>query len=351
MHAIKIHSNKGYLADDTAHTIMLYPFWGKNPEIEGMPQNGQYEHYIQNGTTLFEMTSLSSCDYVVAPAHWESSPESQALIVDFAKQAEKYGKKIILFFWRDHDYKIPINNSIIFRTSFYRSTRSENEHAMPAWSEDFLHRYLGGKATPLPKSDKPTIGFCGLLETPYRALRRDLTTWKMRFTNPAKVKEITNKRNGHRLRAVIIKLMKKSDSVKTDFILRNQFIAGAKTPKDFRKARQIYVQNMTDNMYTMCVRGDGNYSYRFYETLSCGRIPIFVDTDCVLPFDSIIDWKKYCVWIDKKEVPYIAEKVADFHAEHSQDDLIEMQHKCRQVWEDWITPTSFFKNLHLNLDQ
>jgi len=49
-------------------------------------------------------------------------------------------------------------------------------------------------------------------------------------------------------------------------------------------------------------------SYRLYEALCCGRIPVFIDTDCVLPYDFMIDWKKYFVWVDQSELPLIAEK-------------------------------------------
>ena len=29
---------------------------------------------------------------------------------------------------------------------------------------------------------------------------------------------------------------------------------------------------------------------------------MFINTDCVLPFDEIIDWKKYVIWVDEKEM-------------------------------------------------
>lgn len=63
--------------------------------------------------------------------------------------------------------------------------------------------------------------------------------------------------------------------------------------------------------YVLCARG-GDFSYRLYETLSYGRIPVFVDTDCVLPYDSEIKWKDYCVWVDEKEVNRIGERSRSF---------------------------------------
>ena len=40
-----------------------------------------------------------------------------------------------------------------------------------------------------------------------------------------------------------------------------------------------------DNLYGLCVRGFGNFSFRLGETLMMGRIPILIDTECILPFD------------------------------------------------------------------
>ena len=43
------------------------------------------------------------------------------------------------------------------------------------------------------------------------------------------------------------------------------------------------------SLFTFCYRGAGNFSYRFYETLMMGRIPILVNTDCVFPFEDKVD--------------------------------------------------------------
>ena len=39
-----------------------------------------------------------------------------------------------------------------------------------------------------------------------------------------------------------------------------------------------------------------------YETLALGRIPVFINTDCTLPFSNIIEWDKHVVWIEKEDI-------------------------------------------------
>ncbi len=107
-----------------------------------------------------------------------------------------------------------------------------------------------------------------------------------------------------------------------------------------------FVNNIFNTDYTVCIRGGGNFSKRLYETLCCGRIPIFVDTDSVLPYDFAVDWKRYCVWIDRSEVPHIAEKVAGFHAGLSPNDFEDLQRECRKLWQDRLSRQGFFDHFH-----
>lgn len=53
--------------------------------------------------------------------------------------------------------------------------------------------------------------------------------------------------------------------------------------------RQEFAEHMARTSYVLCPRGCENYSYRAYEALRFGRIPVIIDSDMVLP--SSIDWE------------------------------------------------------------
>ena len=97
--------------------------------------------------------------------------------------------------------------------------------------------------------------------------------------------------------------------------------------------------------YALVTRGEGNFSYRLYEVLSCGKIPLFVDTDCVLPYDGIIDWRKYCVWVDEEEIDMIGERIVEFHERITPARFVELQGEIRRLYEEWVSPVGFFRNL------
>jgi hypothetical protein len=151
-------------------------------------------------------------------------------------------------------------------------------------------------------------------------------------------------------RAAALEAVSRSHDVQTNFILRDKWFNGAFEGGRLNRAlmdesRREYVENIFGSDYVLCTRGSGNYSIRFYETLSSGRIPVFVNTDCVLPFEEWVDWKQYCVWVEARDVSHIPDKVAEFHESLSPDEFKDRQRASRGLWEEWLSPYGFFKNL------
>jgi len=148
----------------------------------------------------------------------------------------------------------------------------------------------------------------------------------------------------------VLKAFEGKDGIQTNYLLRSQYHGGDKNDKDLQaRLKTEFVTNILDSDYTVCMRGGGNFSVRFYETLCLGRIPIFIDTDCLLPFQDEIDYKSIFPWIDVKDLPHAAEIVQDFHARLSNDDFIDLQKTCRQLWLDHMTSDGFYTDLSVKL--
>jgi hypothetical protein len=109
--------------------------------------------------------------------------------------------------------------------------------------------------------------------------------------------------------------------------------------------KREYFDNIVNSDYVVCGRGNGNFSYRLYETLALGRIPIFIDTDAALPLQDRIDWKKYCVWIDESQLSAIDRIVADFHNGLSDKQFEQLQRDCRRLWEEYLRPEGYFREV------
>ncbi len=359
---LNIYSDKNYLPNGVKSVPMLYPFWTEFIPNEKYPWNRIHGNYIEVANSLFNMTSLKEADLVIMPANWRAirgenwraKVNKQALDISmqFAEKVADSGKEIVVFFAGDCcAEKVPIKNATTIRTAVYRSQKNQKDIIMPSLVEDFVKEYLGDEISIRQKSAKPVIGFCGLAQRDSWNMK--LKTFTYHGLMLAKSLELgVSPYKGKILRNQALKVLAESPSlVDTNFIIREGSVSVYLTTEDpvqRQKTRAEFVKNLVESDYNLCCRGSANYSIRLYEILSCGRIPIFIDTDCVLPYDSVIDWKKYCVWIDEKEVPYIAEKVAEFHSNISDKEFSDLQHECRKLWKNWLSAEGFYTNLHLH---
>ena len=214
--------------------------------------------------------------------------------------------KPILAFYNDDNSK-PINDSIlekviVYRTSINRSKQKDNEYALPAWSVDF------GKADIREKKDL-TISFCGALTDP--------------------------------VRNNCIEKFKSNKNITTNFIIRNAFWGGK--PHD-KKIRDEYISNLKDSDLVLCCRGAGNFSYRLYETLSVGRIPIIIDTDISLPCSDVIDWNRFIFTTPEN----IDVKVVEWWNSLTNNEYIDLQNYSREIYEKILSPSGFFNYLSNN---
>ena len=54
---------------------------------------------------------------------------------------------------------------------------------------------------------------------------------------------------------------------------------------------------MRNSIFSLCPRGFGPTSFRLYEAIQMGTIPVYIaeKNEHILPFANKIDWKKLCV--------------------------------------------------------
>ena len=268
--------------------------------------------WINIAKKYISFSNIEDCDVIVYPMKMDDN------ISKYIPLAKKYNKKIITLYNDDNTKPIAVGDPVIcFRTSINKSDRKFNEFGFPAFSQDFRDY---GDIVYRTKKTKPVIGFCGYIDHPDSIVRRNA---------------ILN--------------IKKNNDISTNFNIRDHFWGGSIHNPILRNE---FYKNIVSSDFILCARGSGNFSFRLYETLSCGRIPLFINTDCVLPFDEIIDWKKYVIWVDEKEMSgdSIIKAVMDFWENISPEQYIDRQRQCRQLYENYMSPGGFIKTLSDNLN-
>jgi hypothetical protein len=341
----KSHYNK-------AHRGLLFPLLKPFIKDEGFTDAARMATYGVSEKDFQITEHIDEADLVVLTMAWNYYVNTKhvALANNFIKECAIINKRVIAFNAGDFGVGIPyFKNLIILRPSGYLSKFTDNEYALPAFIVDPLKKYFNTtEIFEMPFIAKPVVGFCGqanpsLLNAGKEIISTGLRNLKsyMGFAN----NEVQQVLSTSFLRASVLKTLQNSEDVETNFILRKKYRAGVTTNKDAHKSTLEFYNNLKDSQYVVCVRGAGNFSVRLYETLAMGRIPVFVNTDCALPLDNLVDWKKHVVWVEYKERNKIASKVKEFHAVLSAEDFIDLQFANRTLWEEKLTLGGFFKIL------
>ena len=63
--------------------------------------------------------------------------------------------------------------------------------------------------------------------------------------------------------------------------------------------------------FTLCPRGYGKTSFRLYEAMQLGSVPVYISDDHWLPFQKYVDWEEFCVIIKEKDIERIPEILMD----------------------------------------
>jgi len=327
--ALKIYSDRSYVAPGAVHHCSLAPFWGPMEDLPDIVSLGRFEGLLAHGREFLELAAKpEDADVFIVPVTWNHYQRyhREDLGLVFGEAMRRYEKPIAIFADCDRYQELPaFPRAVEFRTSLYRSALKANEFATPAWIGDLMARFCNGVLPLREKRAKAAIGFCGVPAPEIRYKALDVLARSGRFT--------------------------------MNVILRPHFFGGAMhwqpvndviTPHwhggDVARVREEFVRNMIDSDYIVCARGGGNFSHRFYETLCFGRIPIFIDTDCVLPFHKTIDWKRYGIWIDESQVEALPEIVAAFHERITPDEFVAMQRAGRALWEERLSTAAFFRH-------
>jgi len=297
-----------------------------------------YKDLLKNESVFCE--NIEDSDYVVLSYLSIMKPPRRffSLYADEIELALKYNKKILYFYGGDNDmrFNIPSKRGYVFRNSGFLSEKSENVFSIPTFSKDYfdgdyLKKNLSLSFCGYPKSSSEGIA----LKSRYFQIREKVINQLIDF-------EYSN-----------FILRKSWGGIIDDPFIPTNFGEDGKRYKTVNITMQ-YMENLKSSLYCLCIRGGGNYSFRLGEILMMGRIPVLIDTDCILPFYDIIDYKKQTVYVDKnnsKNFTDIDSVIQEFHHSHSEDELIEIQKENRKIWEKYFNPLHSFKYICSLLDK
>jgi hypothetical protein len=324
---------------------LLLPFAPQSrlPPADTTVRASRFEALEQSIPRWFTLGTKDDADIAALPIPWSAIRGNAEWIERARRFARKVGDRPILIYdVSDLEDRIPIPNALVLRTSSRRSRQRPNEVVVPGWSEDLLMEHAPD-ALLRAASSYPTVSFCGLAEPLRPSLLLDS---KAMIIESADALGLVVGNYGNQVRRAAMLRLLRSKTLRTAFTVKDQFFGGAQMrsgidPTKAAAARREFVASVVGSDYVLCVRGAGNYSFRFFETLCLGRIPVVVDTDSVFPLEHRIDPRSFSVWVPRSELHRIDQLVVG-HFESIRGRFAEELARLRALWLDWYSPSGFF---------
>ena len=335
---IKIYTDSSLLIPENrvvAHPLIfdLYYFENTHPDVRA--------HY-----TL--VTNPSIADVFLFPVNYNNIENKgyKSHYNDLYALAKKHTKKIMVYTGGDYGKTFNDDAIIVWRNAGFKKSNDTNTVIIPAFIDDPLQR-KGMNHEAIAYTERPQISFTGFATGSLKEVLRvtgatlKANVYRLCYRDQSDKQALFNAA-GERFK--YLKQLEQSEAIETDFIYRSKYRAGVKTEEERALTTNEFYTNLSKSPYTFCLRGAGNFSVRFYESLASGRIPVLVDTDCHLPLEDCISWDKHICRVQEGED--LIASMLEFHKGHNQDSFNKLQDSNRTLYQDYLVRDRFFCNLH-----
>lgn len=344
---LALFCDRRFVPSGRRHLEMLNGFWGEHADPpESRKAEGQWRSaFLVTPQHIQLVSDPARAQFGILPADWKHYLRAGAeeLAREFVRLCRMHRLRPVVLFHDDSDMPIPLDDCVILRTSLRATRRSRFELALPAWHVDHVEA-IGGEL-PLQKwKVRPVVGFCGLSRGAGQAslpvrIGRSFTAWKKyrRWVDPLDLREEA------------LGVIERDPRVEPRIVRRVSFYGGAINEGVFdvealQARRRDFVENILESDYGLSIRGHGNYSFRLYETLCLGRIPLLIDTESVLPFENAQEWRDLLVRVPEARLGELVDRSLEFHG-RNHEHFEELQRRCRTFWSQWLSPGGFVSRL------
>jgi hypothetical protein len=141
-------------------------------------------------------------------------------------------------------------------------------------------------------------------------------------------------RGGNAARERVLRL-KHSRAVVEDTSAANFF--GDQTA-EIERGKRRYAEVIARSKFVLCPRGAGPSSFRIFETMAAGRVPVILSDEWVPPAGPA--WDRCAIFIPENQIDRIGEIL-----EAREPQFPAMASAARWEWEEWFAPSSLFHRM------
>jgi len=321
--------------------LLLQTYFGTKDRGNALFISDLPADFAYSGFTFVD--NPTDADYFLFP-HGISTKQSPLLeaVEKAREEAGAAGKVLLVFVGGDLSHDNFIDGVVVLKGSQYTYLKRDNEIIVPPSVED-----LGARAI-RAKSARPVVSFCGWAGFPTRLAYAKYVIRNVLIELEALVRgrHLIVHKKGLYWRRRAMNALSHGARVETHFIVRSSFSGNVKTiSMDPVQAREEYVANLENTDFVLAPKGDANFSLRFYEATSMGRLPILIDTETALPLSEVIDYDAFIVRIPYTEVDAVAHRLVERYEALTDESFAAMQHAARAAYADFLRYDRFFSYL------
>ena len=93
--------------------------------------------------------------------------------------------------------------------------------------------------------------------------------------------------------------------------------------------------------FCLCPRGYGKSSFRLYECMQMGTIPVYVSDEHYLPWSDELDWNEFCVLVTQEEIPDIYNRLNSM----TEETKNQMRNKLEEVYDKYFSLSGMYDNI------
>ena len=110
------------------------------------------------------------------------------------------------------------------------------------------------------------------------------------------------------------------------------------TGSAIEQQKQRYAEVLARSKFVLCPRGAGTASFRIFETMAAGRVPVVLSDAWVAPQGP--DWENCALMVSESQVDDLAQILEKHEARFP-----TMAQAARREWEQWFAPDVLFHRM------
>lgn len=95
----------------------------------------------------------------------------------------------------------------------------------------------------------------------------------------------------------------------------------------------IFKTICSKSKFTLCPRGYGKTSFRLYEAIQLGSVPVYISDEHYLPWTDELSWSQFCVLIKPNQIP----DLKDILMSYTEDQIKIMVTTGQQIYNDYFS--------------